>query len=316
MHRRTKSLLTIDPCFNFTIYYYFFSILGITANVKLLLKLIQEHNDASNKEDDARKPLRVAGMITILDDLKSRVEKSQVSIKKAKFRRCNTELRMANVNKDKKLQDPMHEENDKLRRELYASVAARKSVEKMFTSLGKEKEIMATELARRAHEMKELEEHLNDLKAQNEKLLAKAQAYAADHEEKASSMGGTQVNAALQERNKLLGEQLLRSLDGYRSLKWKLSVTREMNSRMRTRMGEIALDVAVGLDRIHDFRGRVAGQENVKMEDIEKELSSLEHMFECFKGKLKIGSTPERGDRVDLKADMPAEKTSSCLIKT
>ncbi|KAJ8642152.1 hypothetical protein MRB53_018846 [Persea americana] len=288
---------------------------GITANVKLLLKLIQEHNEAANKDEDGRRPHRVAGMITILDDLKSRVEKSQVSIRKAQFRRCNTELRRTNVNKDKKPQDPIHEENEKLRRELYASVAVRKSVENMFSSLGKEKEIMSTELARKTHEMKELEEHLNDLKAQNEKLLAKVQACAADHKEKLGSVRGGQVNAALQERNKLLGEQLLRSLEGYRSLKCKLRETMEVSTRMRKKMGEIAQDVTGGLDRIHDFRERIAGEEDVKMVDIENELSSLERMFRCFEGKVKT-STPERGDCVDLKADMPDKKTRSCLIRT
>ncbi|KAJ0963205.1 hypothetical protein J5N97_028327 [Dioscorea zingiberensis] len=58
------------------------SLEGVTTNVKLLLKLLYDHCDIS-KEDDGRKPQRVAGMITILDDVKARIEKSQLANKRA-----------------------------------------------------------------------------------------------------------------------------------------------------------------------------------------------------------------------------------------
>ncbi|KAF9608170.1 hypothetical protein IFM89_007556 [Coptis chinensis] len=56
---------------------------GLTTNVKLLLKIIQDHNSAFPKEDGGRKmQRRVAGMLTILDDVKHRIQKSQSSDKK------------------------------------------------------------------------------------------------------------------------------------------------------------------------------------------------------------------------------------------
>ncbi|GLT51259.1 hypothetical protein SLA2020_246800 [Shorea laevis] len=69
---------------------------GLATNVKLLLKLIQENNKASAREQDDRKPQRMAGMITILDDVRTRIKKSQSMIGKrsmAELRRCNTDLR-------------------------------------------------------------------------------------------------------------------------------------------------------------------------------------------------------------------------------
>ncbi|XP_019055774.1 PREDICTED: uncharacterized protein LOC109115821 [Nelumbo nucifera] len=88
---------------------------------------------------------------------------------------------------------------------LSASMAAQKSLERMFSGLGKEKEIEAGELTRKVHELKDTKEFLNDDKAHNNMLLAKVQACAA--------------------RNKiatLLSKNLLRSLDGYRFLTKKL----------------------------------------------------------------------------------------------
>lgn len=285
---------------------------GIGANVKLLLKLIEDHNEANKKDDDSRKPCRVAGMIGILDDVKTRIEKSQGPKNKAVFRRCNTDLR-SNVPKEKKPQEPtlkkpqepLEEENEKLRKQLNSSMAARKSLERMFSSLGKEKEIMAAELARKVHELNEMEEELNYHKAQNEKLLAKVQAYAAHHKDKTAAVGGDfELN---DHRNRLLTEKLLKSLEGYRMLKWKLREFKEENTEIRMNMEEIAQDVEAGLDRIHDLRHRIVGS-GMKWVDVENELSSLECMFRCFEEKVKIGM-PERGDCMDLKPNMVVEKS-------
>ncbi|KAK1308105.1 hypothetical protein QJS10_CPA09g00682 [Acorus calamus] len=50
--------------------------LGVAANVKLLLKLIQDHSDACNKNavDHSRRSQIVTTMITIIDDIRSRID--------------------------------------------------------------------------------------------------------------------------------------------------------------------------------------------------------------------------------------------------
>ncbi|XP_044497600.1 uncharacterized protein LOC123219669 [Mangifera indica] len=217
------------------------SLEGIAANVKLLLKLIQEHNEASTKDQDDRKMQRVAGMITIIDDLKTRIQKSQSVRKTAELRRCFTELKPIRPSKDKKTCELPTDEQDKLRRQLTESLAARKSLEVICSSLGKEKNIMASELARKVHELSELEEHINDLKAQNETLLAKVQQYASGHKETKSNGVDLQENAALQKRNKALSEQLLKTLDGYKSLKRKYQDAKEENIAIRATMEEMGL---------------------------------------------------------------------------
>lgn len=272
---------------------------GIAANVKLLLKLIQDHNDPCNKDDGDRKSHRVAGMITIIDDVKSRIEKSQAPlVKRAQLRRCNTELRRTPIqNKDRKSQESIQEENERLRRELTMTVASRKSLERMFSSLGKEKEMIAAELALKVHELSDMEEHLNDLKAQNEKLLAKVQACAAEHKDSMVLKVEVPDIKPLQERNNVLSEQLLRSMEGCRVLKRSLREMQEENSEIKTKMSKIGREVEVGLDRIHDLRRRVtrAGERTVRSVDIEEQLSYLECLFQHFEGKVEMGAL-ERGE--------------------
>lgn len=286
---------------------------GVTTNVKLLLKLIQEHNDGSNKSGDERKHQRIAGMISILNDVKSKIEKVQVPIQKPKrgteLRRCNTDLLRRNqLPREKKPQESTQEENDRLRRELFASTAAKRNIERMFSSLGKEKEIMGAELARRVQEQSGMEEHLNDVKVQNEMLLAKLHGCGAeDMKEKRAGGRENQVNAALQERNKALSEQLLKSLDGYRALKRKFKDAQEENAAMKMKMAQVAEEVAVGLNRIHDMRQRLGGRSDMPM-DIEEELAGVDAMFRCFESKLMING-PKRGECVKLVGDVSAEKS-------
>lgn len=260
---------------------------GIATNVKLLLKLVQDHNEASTRDVDDRKPQRVAGMMSILEDVKTRIQKSQTTNRKAELRRCNTDLR-ANAPRDKKAHEPITDEKEKLRRQLSASLAARKSLEIMCTSLGKEKEIMASELSRKVHELSGLEELINDLKAQNDMLLGKVQACAAEHKDRSNKSKegeAAQGNAALQERNKALSEQLLKSLDGYRSLKRKLKDSHDENTKILVTTEEMGEEVEAGLVRIHGLKKRIASG-NDKEVDINKEISALEEMFECFNMKI------------------------------
>nr|DAD37258.1 TPA_asm: hypothetical protein HUJ06_007899 [Nelumbo nucifera] len=247
---------------------------------------------------------RVAGMITILDDVKARIQKIQPPDKKrqAFLRRCNTDLRPNRVNsspRERRTNDMVNDEEQRLRKELDESMAARKSLERMFSSLGKEKEIMATELARKVHQLNGMEEHLNDLKAQNEMLLAKVQTCAAEHKEKPceTETEDTESSALLlQERNKALWEQLMRSLDGYRSLKKKLDDTLEENAGFQTKMAEITIEISAGQKKIQDIRQRMT-ESNEQQEEIEEELSRMENMFR----------------RLEMKVSKNWEKRSECF---
>ncbi|KVI00829.1 hypothetical protein Ccrd_020914 [Cynara cardunculus var. scolymus] len=109
--------------------------------------------------------LRVAGMMTIMDMVRTRIQKCQsFGIKRGSLRRCNSDIRscLGHYEKDKGSLTEMvmvDDRDQKLKR------VARKSLEFMCSSLGKEKEIMMAELARKAHEFAKMEDHINNLKA-------------------------------------------------------------------------------------------------------------------------------------------------------
>ncbi|KAB1222792.1 hypothetical protein CJ030_MR2G022283 [Morella rubra] len=258
---------------------------GIITNVKLLLKLIQDHNEARTKDNDDRKVQRVAGMFKIIDDVKSRIEKSHSHGTKKELRRCNTDLRR-NVPRENNPDEPLIDEKEiGLRKELNASLAARKSLEMLYSSLGKEREIMASELSRKVQELSGMEELINDLKAQNEMLRAKVQTCAEEHKEKKCGKGELLGNAGLQERNRALSEQLLKSLDGYRSLKRKLKEAKQEKTDILATMEELRTEVRAGLARIRSFRQRMVSADE-QPGDSEEEISALERMFEGFNMKI------------------------------
>lgn len=200
--------------------------------MKLLYKLVQDHSYPSKgaaAADDSRRQHRVAGILTLLDDIKSRVHQSNLAAPHhhhhraaAELRRCNTDLRRncGGGGGDKKPQpqpmpsmppmppqDPA-EEAQRLRRELSATMAARKSLERMFTSLGKEKEMIAAELARKVQELDDAEEAVGDLRSQNERLLDKVKVCVAEHKAVAKSVGGdAQVRLVHLQFTTLLGGQ-------------------------------------------------------------------------------------------------------------
>ncbi|XP_059638465.1 uncharacterized protein LOC132280750 [Cornus florida] len=288
------------------------SLEGVAANVKLLLKLIQDHNEACAKEkNDSRRMLRVAGMMTILDNVRTRIQKCQsFGLKKeAELRRCNTDVKSSNVPMDKRIMEPIADEKEKLRRKLAGSLAARKSLEIMCSSLGKEKEIMAAELSRKVHELTGMEELINDLKAQNETLLERVHECAAQHKSGGGLERQGQVYAALQERNRALSEQLLRSLDGYKSMKRKLREAKEENGAMRGTMEEMVAEVGAGLERIRSFKQRITTGSEPGIDIEEEEISQLENMFECFEVKLtKHGQNT--GECVKPKGEINASQPS------
>ncbi|KAJ1414203.1 putative kinectin-like [Sesbania bispinosa] len=260
---------------------------GLAANVKLLLKLIQEHNGASTKENDERKFHRMNGMMFILDEARSRVQKFQsCTKKKAELRRCNTDLRPSIPSpKDRRPPDVPIDEKERLRRELNASLVARQSLQAMCSSLGKEKQIMASELARKAQELTEMEDFISDLRAQNEMLMEKLHACSSEQKEKKSNGMEMEGNIVLQERNKALTEQLQRSIDGYRSLKRKLRDVQDENKEIHATMEQMEEEVQAGIDRIRSFKKEMV-RTNLETSSIKGEISALEHMLKSVNMKI------------------------------
>ncbi|KAL2252109.1 uncharacterized protein LOC105167275 [Sesamum indicum] len=287
---------------------------GVTANIKLLLKLIQDHKDACDKEkNDSRRMLRVATMITILDNVRDRIQKSQSFGNKrseADLRRCNTDLRPDNRQSGEPAVD---EENERLRKELNTSLAARKSLQAMCSSFGKEKEIMAAQLSRKVQELNGMEELVNDLKAQNQTLMQKVQECVSKHKEKKyGGVGGgeSQGNVALQERNKALSEQLLKSLDGYRSMKRKLKLAREENVKMHATMDEMREKITRSLERVGSFKERLSLSSGSNPQiDVQEEIVALESMFECFQ-MMVAKYDKKQGECIQPKGEISACKPS------
>lgn len=268
---------------------------GISTNVKLLLKLVQDHNEATSKHRDEWKAQRVNTMMTILDDLKTRIQKAQQqsSSGKKELRRCNTDLKPRQDSNKNAVKPPLNDLDDiqKVRRELSASMSARKSLQMMCSSLGKEKEIMAMELSRKAHELIEMEELVSDLRAQNEKLLKKVQNCAAEHnkEKKRDGDGQGDNNRSLQGRNKELSEQLLKSIDGYRSLKRRYKDVQEENGSMREVLRDSAEEVNVGTQRLTELQEKITRSDEVNLEN---EISDLEKLFQGL--ELKISNHSQK----------------------
>ncbi|XP_023519118.1 uncharacterized protein LOC111782578 [Cucurbita pepo subsp. pepo] len=277
--------------------------IGVSTNVRSLLKLIHEYKEASTKGNNGSRDQRISEMMLILDEVKSQIQRAQVLGKRreAGLRRCNTDLRR-NVPRDKKpSNEPITDEKEKLRRELNASIAARKSLESICSSIGKEKEIIAKELARTVQQLHGMEEHVNDLKAQNEMLMCKVQACVAEHRGlKNNNLPDAQGSIeALQKRNKALTEQLLKSLDAYRSLKRKLKEYQERRNGANARMEEMGHRVRVGLDRIHSFKEMIIQSDDDNQIDIEHEISELEHMFKCFDSEISKHVKIKKHERVN-----------------
>ena len=256
------------PPINYEQHYDDSSLDGVAAPIKLLLKLIQDHKDAcgKGKKVDSRRMLRVATMMTILETVQTRIKKCQSFGNKSEsaLRRCNTDLRLNHPPKDKKAVgvEATADEKEKLRRELSACTAARKRLEMMCSSLGKEKEIMAAELSRKVHELSEMEEHVNDLKAQNEKLVRRVHECIGEE---------PQGNIVLQEQNKYLAQMLVRTHDGYQSIKRKLNEVREDNAMVCSVIDEMREKIESSSSRVRRFEDRVGVDENIE---------SLESMFE------------------------------------
>ncbi|XP_073049311.1 uncharacterized protein [Primulina eburnea] len=263
----------------------------------LLLKLIQDHKNACDKDkNDSRRMLRVATMMTILDRVRSRIQKCQSIGNKrseAELRRCDTDVRRDSIPRDTKNgNEPVDDEKERLKRELNSCLATQKSLSVMCTGLGKEREIMATQLSLKVHELNEMEDLIIELKKQNERLLDKVRGCASEHKEKRlfngmAGRGESQGNVALQERNKELSEQLLKSLEGYRSIKKKLREAQEENMVMHSTIDEMGAKVITSIEKVRRFKERISlSSRDYVSDDVREEIEGIFHYFqECVKLK-------------------------------
>lgn len=256
---------------------------GVAANVKLLLKLIQDHKHACNKgQKDSRRMLRVAGMMTVLDNVRTRIQKCQSFGNKrseAELKRCASDVKLSrSFSKDRKTSDEL----EALSKQLNASLAAQKSLEIMCSSLGQEKEIMVRELARKNSELSDLEEHINDLKTQNSSLLEKVKEFATGQSDKVGEeIKESQGNVDLQEHNKVLSQQLLRSLDGYRYMKRKLRDSQEETLQLHETMEEISEKAGAGLQRVRELK-KQNDKESDTIVELKECTTELENVFQSL----------------------------------
>lgn len=202
------------------------------------------------------------------------------------LRRCNTDLSHGALPRDPKKRHLdsstiIADDDQKLRHELSASINARRNLEKMFSSLGKEKEIIAAELARKVHELREAEELVEDLRTQNEALLEKVRASALASPRHKTKGESTQFVTELQERNNALSEQLLKAIDEYWVMERRARDLQDDNARFVARVAEIAV-VGFGIVRRLRVEMEGGGSERVVVEELE----ALEQMLVGLQRKL------------------------------
>lgn len=212
--------------------------------------------------------------MTILDNVRTRIQKCQSFGNKrseAALRRCNTDLRLNHPPKDKKV-EAVVDEKEKLKRELAACAAAKKSLEMMCSSLGKEKEIMAKELLKKVYALNEMEDVVNDLKEQNQELVRRL------HKREEGQSDGTEVEA-MQERIKNLTELLVRSNDGCRVMKKKLEEAEEESATLCRTIGGMGAEIEASLGRVKRL-----GDPGF---DVQDEILGLENMLQKMQSLLK-----------------------------
>ena len=107
-----------------------------------------------------------------------------------------------------------------------------------------------------------------------------------------SQDGNNSNNVALQDRNKGLSEQLLRSLESYRALKTKFKSSKEESSRFRATVGK---EAAAGLARIRSLKVRMDRKADGSV-SIDGEICALEQIFEQFVVKVSEDQTANRRD--------------------
>ncbi|CAA6671778.1 unnamed protein product [Spirodela intermedia] len=229
---------------------------GAASKVRLLLKLVQDY-----EADLGKAQCSMAGILCVLDEVTSGLERFHAPARrrKAELRRCSTDLcrsgeppLQASTGKGPGLPETTTvEENQRLRKELSASLTMQKNLQKI-----------------KAQELQDIEEHLSDVKAQNERLLEKVRLSACEQ--------------YLIDRNNTLSEQLIRTLDGYRALKRKVKDLQEEKAKVQEKVAEMAARMSKGFCHIRDFCRRLAtgmGNAPAEDDDVEEDISSIENVL-------------------------------------
>ncbi|XP_020595286.1 uncharacterized protein LOC110035392 [Phalaenopsis equestris] len=252
---------------------------GVITNIKQILEILEALKEFSKVEDNpksstnttkiqqnlhVRSPylINFLYVLNMLDDIRSRI--------KHFLHRCGHDRTHSNGLSPRSPKPrpftTSADENQKLRCELSASLTARRSLERMFSSLGQEKEMIATELARKVQEVHDMEELVSDLRAYNNKLTEKLNDW-----RQAGIDGGLME---MKERNRELSEKFLKVLDECKMAKRRLREVKEENERVRE-------EVEVLLERMKIVRGR--GRRGVVEEE------EMEEMEEVLEKLAKVG---------------------------
>lgn len=291
-----------------------------TESCNYLIEKDNERNQLAYKSDSMEEEMKVQEEVQarpeLVQDLKKQIENLQRALQESQCKSTSLERKHerwveAEVAHTKK-------ENLKLKKQLSAKATELKNLQIMFSSLGKEKEVMTAELALKARILADMEEHLNDLKEQNKTLSNKLISFSRERKSKTTQMQGTIT--LLQNRDKLLAEQLLKSSEACRALKRKLKELQEHNTILKkdTAKFNFAIqkqeksihildserkalrnELICGKEQVHllqeKFKSFIEKTESVTKEDTTKpnkqksfigEIASLEQMLIHFKEEI------------------------------
>lgn len=199
--------------------------------------------------------------------------------------------------------DLARDENQKLQKEISTKLTDVKNLRILFSSLGREKEIMAAELALKARLLGEMEEHLNDLKEQNKTLSNRLKTYA--RENKTKNRGTQETILSLQNRNKQLAEQVLRTSEGYRAIKRESKDLREQNSGLKREIAHLKDSIL----KEEKFRSGLASERAALMNEIawgKHQLHNLLKKCELFQQETE-SLTEERQTTPDRQKSLKEE---------
>lgn len=266
---------------------------GVVTQLKLLLKIIEDHKEAiRNNRNDGRKRLRVATMLTILENIR-------LGIQRCQFKTKTTETDLgpsSSSNSDGEQHQRRYtgeDEIEMLRKKLQAMSEVRKNLELSCANLADDKKRIAIELAKTTHLIKETEERINDLKPHNKILAIKVKKCQCEHKNKrrycyrgfrsaASLLKEKQEKAILLENNETLEQNLEIAVINCQSIEIKEKQIQHTNSRIREEMKTITEKVNAGLNIFNQFKENMASRPGDTPAYIAKEIARLEHIFELF----------------------------------
>lgn len=259
--------------------------------MRLLLKIIEEHKVATNNNiNDGKKMLRAATMMTILENIRLKIQSSHPfqieGAEKILIRRCssNSDFQQKDVgggsgsssgggdNHDHHIV-PIDEERDRLRKSLDSSLAQRRSLEIFFTNLRKERDMMSNELSKKVNLMNGMEEFVQELEAENQSFSVKVRECVFLHGTEESDTKDVDNIVQLREKNRALSNDLQCTRDRLQSIKAKTKELNDQNNTINGQMSEISGEVNAALQRLNRLK---------QIKVASDEIAQLEQVLECF----------------------------------